>query len=265
MSVMRSWPVGPLLAATAALAVARTAEAGEPASTEEHRALMISAQVMRKENKLLRSRDLLVSCGEQCGPGPSECSEIRAYCAKKLTEVVNEIPLVTLRVEDDRGLPLTAAVVELDSTHVSPALPLPVDPGPHQAKASFAGRSGTTDVVVEPGQRSVRVVVRIDLRETVQRRPVPVPVYVLGGTTLVSGLLALGTGIYTAHSYSNLDACRPYCDSGQRTQLRTTGYVADVSMIVALASAVAGTVWFLSRPTVSEIRWLPTASTGAAP
>jgi hypothetical protein len=130
------------------------------------------------------------------------------------------------------------------------------DPGAHVAKALFAGRSGETELALTAGQKNIAVVVTIDLKEKVQRRPIPLPVYVLGGTALASGILAITTGVYTAHSYSNLDGCQPFCDSSQESRLRATGYIADVSTIVALASAVAGTIWFLARPTVTETRWV---------
>jgi len=129
------------------------------------------------------------------------------------------------------------------------------------AKALYAGRRGETEFVLAPGRKGAEVVVRIDLREVVHRRPVPLPVYALGATAIVAGVLALGTGISTAHSYQSLDSCRPYCDSGQRSSLRTTGYVADVSAVVTLASAIAGTIWFFARPTVTENRWLRATTT----
>jgi hypothetical protein len=241
-----------------------TAWAGEPSNTEEHRALMISAQVMQKEGKLLRAHELLTSCSQKaCAAAPeaTECEEIRAFCGRKLDEVQGDIASVNLRVLDDRGLRIQAERVELDSVAVDPSKPLSLDPGPHQAKASYAGRFGEAEFVLARGQREVNVVLRVDLRETVQRRPIPAPVYVLGATTIATGVLALGTGIYTARAYQGLDSCQPYCDVSQRASLRATGYVADVSMLVALASAVAGAVWFFARPTVTEVQWLRATTT----
>jgi hypothetical protein len=252
----------------ALVALASTASAAEPsagappsgvsASTEEHRALMISAQVMRKESKLLRSRDLLAACSSKdCDADQSgECGEIRGFCAKLLADVVNEIPTVAITVRDDRGRAVHAERLELDSLAIDPSVPVITDPGAHIAKALFAGRSGETEFAIATGQKNIAVVVSINLKEKVQRRPIPLPVYLLGGAGLASGILAITTGVYTAHSYSNLDGCQPFCDSSQESRLRTTGYIADVSTILALASAVAGTIWFLARPTVSETRWV---------
>jgi hypothetical protein len=264
-----------IASAFALFALASTASAAEPApagtppsvaSTEEHRALMISAQVMRKESKLLRSRDLLASCSSKiCDANQTaECDEIRSFCAKLGAEVAGQIPTVSLTVRDDRGRPVHAERLELDALEVDASQPVLVDPGPHVAKALFAGRTGEAELVVTTGQKNVPVVVTIDLRENIQRRPVPLPVYVLGGAAIVSGILAIGTGVYTAHSYSNLDGCQPFCDSSQESKLRTTGYIADVSTIVALASAVAGTIWFLARPTTTETRWLGDAGSERA-
>lgn len=234
------------------------ATADDAATTEEHRAFMISAQVLRKEGKLLRARDLLLTCAARaCPEGESaECEEIRAFCTKKQTEVAAEIPRVTLAVHDDRGLPLRPQLVELDTVPVDATKTLELDPGPHTAKATYLGRTGTTAFVLARGDSGPTIDVRVDLRETVFRRPIPAPVFVFGGTAITTGLLALGMGIYTAERYGALDACRPTCDPAERGTLRATSYVADVSMIVALAAAVVTTVWYLARPTVSEVRWL---------
>jgi hypothetical protein len=232
---------------------------GGDSPTEEHRALMISAQVMKKEGKLVRARDLLATCSSTpCGDASqaSECDEIRAYCGKRLADVTNEIPTSSVRVEDDRGLPILPEWLEVDSLAVSPSKLTAFDPGPHEAKALYAGRIGEAQFVLDSGQRDVNVIVRIDLRETVQRRPIPLPVYALGATTIAAGLLALGTGIYTVRSYQGLDGCAPFCDPSQKGTLQATGYVTDISMLVALASAVGGTIWYFARPTVSEVRWL---------
>jgi hypothetical protein len=247
--------------ASTASAAGPSSEAAQPsvgASTEEHRALMISAQVMRKESKLLRSRDLLSACSSKdCDVNQSaECGEIRGFCTKLLADVANEIPTVSITVRDDRGRPVRAERLEVDSLAIDPSVPVLTDPGAHIAKALFGGRSGEAAFVVTTGQKNIAIVVSINLKEKVQRRPVPLPVYVLGGTGLVGGILAITTGVYTAHSYSNLDGCQPFCDSSQESRLRTTGYIADVSTIVALASAIAGTIWFVARPTITETRWV---------
>jgi hypothetical protein len=250
--------------ATLVLDASGNASASEALGTEEHRALMISAQVMKKEGKLLRSRDLLGTCGgTACTEGvqSAECEEIRAFCEKRLAEVLNDIPTVSLRVLDDRGLPVHAELLELDAVAVDASKPVPLDPGAHVAKAVYAGRQGETGIVLERGQKDVSILLRIDLRETVPRRPIPTPVYVLGATTLAAGLLATATGVYTVRSYQGLDGCAPLCNPSQKPTLQATSYVADISTLVAIASAVTGTIWFLGRPTVNETRWLRPSTT----
>jgi hypothetical protein len=233
--------------------------AGEASNTEEHRALVISAQVMQKEGKLLRARELLATCSSKaCADDAqaNECEEIRAFCTQRLASVVADIPTANVRVEDDRGLPVRPEVLEVDTVTLDPSKPLALDPGAHVAKALYVGRVGEASFVLERGKQNVSVLVHVDLRETVHRRPVPLPVYLLGATTIASGLLSLATGIYTVSSYQALSSCKPYCGTSQQGTLEATSYVADISAIVAITSAVASAIWFFARPTVSEVRWL---------
>jgi hypothetical protein len=235
---------------------ANTASA-DASTTEEHRALVISAQVMQKESKLLRARDLLVSCSTNtCEDEPAECEEIRAFCSKRLAAVAAEIPTVQIRVVDDRGLPVHPEALEVDAVTRDPSKPLPLDPGSHSAKALYAGRMGEATFSLERGKQDASVVIHVDLRETIQRRPTPLPVYFLGAAALTTGIVSTATGAYTVSSYQGLSSCQPYCDPSRQGTLQATSYVADVSALVALTCTVAGVIWFLARPTVREVRWL---------
>ena len=240
----------------AAVLVAAQARA-EPTATEEHRALMISAQVLRKEHKLVRARDMFESCATTaCADASSECAAIRAFCEKTLAEVIDELPTASLRVEDDRGRIVPIDHVNVDTTLVDVRKPVTLDPGHHEAKVSYAGRTGGVSFELAPRQRDAPVIVRIDLRETVSRRPVPAGVFALGATSIVSGLAALGTSIFTNVSYASLSSCKPTCDPGERGLLQATGGIADVASILALSALVAGVVWYFARPTVSVVRWV---------
>jgi hypothetical protein len=229
----------------------------DPSTTEEHRALVISAQVMQKEGKLLRARDLLVSCSTNtCADEPAECEQIRTFCSKRLAAVAAEVPTVLIRVVDDRGLAVHPEVLEVDAVTRDPSKPLSLDPGSHSAKALYAGRMGEATFTLERGKQDASVIIHVDLRETVQRRPTPLPVYLLGAAAITTGLASIATGVYTVSSYQSLASCQPYCDPSRQGTLQATSYVADVSALVALTCAVAGVIWFLARPTVREVRWL---------
>ena len=239
-----------------AVALVATVAHAEPTSTEEHRALMISAQVLKKEGRLVRARELLDACSRAaCPEGEGECEDIRAFCNARATDVQNETPKILVTVKDDRGLAVNVAHVDVDGTDVAMGAPTPLDPGTHTAHASFAGRTAETTFVAERAKVS-DVVVTLDLVEHVPHRPVPPLAWILGATTLVSTGVALGTGIYTLRSYAALDACRPFCDPSPSSTLQATAIVADVATIVAIGSAIATTVALLLRPTVVETRWI---------
>ncbi len=242
------------LALLSALAITARARA-EATSTEEHRALMISAQVLRKEGRLLRARELVTTCASAaCATDePAECEDIRAFCGARRDELSAELPRVNASARDDRGALLAGAAFELDGTRVDAKAPLLVDPGSHVLRATWGGRSGEATFVAER-TKATAAVVAIDLRELVQRRPIPPLVWILGGAALGAAAVALGTGIWTARTYSELDACKPWCDGsgGLESRLQATAVVTDVAAIVAVGAAIATTIVLLARPTVHE-------------
>lgn len=217
---------------------------------------MISAQVLKKEGRLVRARELLDRCRDAaCADGDAECDDIRAFCGARSAEVGNEIPKVVVIVRDDRGRPIRDAQLTIDGTSALPDRPTAVDPGPRVVRATFAGRTSERSFVAERAQLS-SVAVTIDLRELVSHRPMPVLAWVLGATTLAATAVAVGTGVATVTGYAALDDCRPFCDPSSAASLRTTAIVADVGTILAVGGAIATAIAILVRPTVVETRWL---------
>ncbi len=86
------------------------------------------------------------------------------------------------------------------------------------------------------------------------KRPVPWPVYAAGGVSLV----AFGTfALFAANAQGRLDdldraGCKPFCDPSDVEKTDRAAVVADVALVVGVATAALAGVLFVTRPTVSH-------------
>jgi hypothetical protein len=223
-----------------------------PASADEASDLCfadsIEGQVLRDHGKLTKAAPHLEQCAQP------QCEEaMRTRCAQWLSDVRKEVPVVAVRVVDDRGEAVPGAVVRLDGTVVDASATFPLDPGRHELRAAFAGRDAIVTFDTRPGSQEVQAVV--DLRKKVFERPISTPAYVAGGVAL-AGLIAFGAlGAASLVEVGHLSSCTPYCEASSRPPLVATQDTADVALGVGVAGALAATILYLARPTVAkEIR-----------
>jgi hypothetical protein len=236
-------------AAGLVLSIATLTAPASAGSTDDHKALMIAGQVMRNNGRLLRAREMLATCAsDACADADQDCEGVRAYCKGKLAEVEPEIPSLAIHVEDDRGLPVRDAAVLVDTLPVDVALPVDVDPGRHLVRATYAGRTATTEVDAARDAKARAVRVRIDLRREVTQRPVPWYVAGFGVLAGVATLTAVGFAAAAQAQASNLAYCNPTCDPKYQGLFTATTVTVDVALGVAVASALAATFAYLLRP-----------------
>jgi hypothetical protein len=86
-------------------------------------------------------------------------------------------------------------------------------------------------------------------RPAASGRPVPLLSYVFGAVALAGIGSFVGFALSGLEDYNSLESsCRPACESSKVDAVRTKLVVADVSLGVALASAVTATVLYINRP-----------------
>jgi len=234
----------PMLVAISLLAGA-TSHARADETADVCLADSIEGQVLRNHGRLVRAREHLAQCSR------TECEEaIRKRCSEWLDQANAALPRVSIRVVDDRGLPLPEAVVRLDGTPVDVAAPLAVDPGSHAIEATYRGRKATSTLQAVAGSQEVSLT--IDLRKTVYERPVPLATYVSGAVAL-AGFIAFGAlGTASLVQVDELTQCSPYCDASRKAPIQTLEISADIALGVGVTALVAGTVFFLARPSVAS-------------
>jgi hypothetical protein len=156
--------------------------------------------------------------------------------------------LLRIRTVDDRGVAVSDARVRIDGVLIDASTVVPVNPGPHEVRAQYAGRQVVLSIEPKPGVQDV--VATLDLRTQVPTRPTPTSFYIVGTSALV-GLAAFGVfGIASLVQAGELNVCSPYCQVSNRSPLEATEVGADVSLAVSAAAVLGAMVAYLVRPTV---------------
>lgn len=226
-----------------------------------------NAQVARQAGRLRDARAALVVCSNTACP-----AAVQTDCVTWLDQVTKSLPTVVfvarVNQRDDVGVSVfmdgQPIVTRLDGKALA------VDPGPHtfrferppfppqeqqvlisegekdrQVRANFGNESEDTARVANPGSNSTLNPIVVD-----DYRPVPALTYVL------SGLSIAGLGSFVFFGYSGksdrdalLHRCAPFCEPDEVNPIRRKLLVADISLGVAAASALAATWAYLARPT----------------
>jgi hypothetical protein len=205
----------------------------------------LQGQILRSHGRLTLAREHLEECARP------ECEEaMRTRCAQWLGEVRAEIPILAVHVVDDRRGPIAAAVVHLDGSLVDASQPFPVDPGRHEVRADYAGRRAVVTVDTRPGEQEV--VPQLDLRSSVPERPVSTATFVSGAVSLAGFVALAAFGTAALVQQGSLSQCMPFCDSSHRGSLEAFEDAADIGLGVGIAGLLAGTIFYLTRPTVAK-------------
>lgn len=239
-----------------------------PTSKEDKKACIAAsekAQQLRSDGELLAAREEMLVCAREVCPGV-----IRKDCAKWLGELEDALPSIVFGAKDGRGHDLEEVKVSIDGTVVTTTLDgkaIAVDPGPHVVKFEHAGSPDVEDkIVVREGEKNRFVTVKIrvpgdDVVETsttpnasagegnVAPRKIPTATVVLGGV----GLVALGSfvffGLEGKSDESHLrSTCAPVCSDSDVSAVHSKYVVADVSLLVSVASLGVAAYLYYSQP-----------------
>lgn len=250
-----------------ALALATAAHAEPDANVESCLAAHASAQKSRAAKRFVEARDQLLACARP------ECPELaRKDCSEWLSELQKDLPSIVVVATDATGQDLTDVNVFVDGattprTISSDAILL--DPGPHTLRFERAGSEPVEQkILLRVGERNRAI--RVVLAPKPAPRPAPEPApepassgsipaatLILGGV----GLLALGSFAYFGASgeskQSDLESCKPSCDSDDVSDVRTRYLVADVSLAIGVLALGGATYFYFSRPAPKEARVKP--------
>jgi hypothetical protein len=130
---------------------------------------------LRKQQKLHDAMKELVACAAPACP-----TEVRAECARRLTELNRALPTVVFTASDAAGNDLSAVTVSLDGVVLVRSLDgraVSIDPGNHTLRFEAAGQPFVEKtVVIAEGVKDRHVPVVIGARTTPELVPTPVVV-----------------------------------------------------------------------------------------
>jgi hypothetical protein len=243
------------------------------------------AQVLRNSGNMLEALDALVTCSQQvCHPA------LRTDCVQWHQEVKAAIPTVVLTARSpDQDLFDVRVYVDgkLVARRLD-GRPIELNPGSHKFRFETANYAAEErQLLLVPGEKLRAIVITFDDAEQPDAaapapgsesplaaepslespppapvdapapkaappsRPVPPLSYVFGAVALAGVAGFAGFGLSGLEDYNSLDSsCRPGCPSSDVDSVRTKLILADVSLGVAVASAVTATIFYLNRPWV---------------
>jgi len=226
------------------------------------------AQKLRTENKLAAAKARLLICAADACP-----SLVKVDCTKWLPEVDRDQPTVIFRAKEGTD-DIDDVKVEIDGAVVAKSLdgkPIPVDPGAHKVKLLREGAAPIEQhLVIASGEKNrlVKVVFAAPKEEPepppAETGPGALPWILAGvGAAGIAGFAILG--VTTRSRISELrGSCAPNCDPGEESSLRTRLILADVSLVVGLASLGVATYFFLQPTKTTSVALTPLPSGGFA-
>jgi len=271
LRIWRQARVVGLIGALLATATAAVAWAQEPGSATEvgGRDVCLSdhekSQELRLVGKLLESKKASLSCAEEQCP-----SMVRADCLRWLAELEGAIPTIVVVAESDRGDEIDVRVI-IDgqiTTNQLNGKAIELDPGTHDILFERNG-SAPQEMRLNLGQGEKNRIIRLNFRTKVMapvvtsappplqplegRRPVPTLTYVFGGVALVAAVSATFFGL-EAHSAraDAINSCEPLCPRSTVDDIKAKALYSDLSTGVAVLSATAAVILYVTRPTLSE-------------
>lgn len=233
---------------SALILVCTFATSATAASKQECLDAHTEAQKSRKQGGLIAAKAQLLICNQDDCPQP-----VAADCAHWMSELELEQPTIVFAVRDDQGRDTPDVRISVDGTPLLDRLdghPVDIDPGERMFRVQWPNGQVVEDrVVVHAGEKA-------RLLEVI--RPAPLPAIVapveppapsIPGASWVlwgAGALAGGSFAYFALSgraqESDLsETCRGRCAPDDVSAVRQKYFVADLSWIIALAAAGAGT------------------------
>ncbi len=222
----------------------------------------VAGQELRQEGQLLESRSRFMECAQ------ATCPElVRAECLQFYDELRAQVPSIVFRVTVD-GEPrydVSAFVGDRQLFSELPTRALDFDPGKYRFRFEHAGLPPIErEVTITIGDKFLAVVAEfkspreepppaVEPAPSMElSRPVPWPVYALGGVGIAGVGAFVGFGLATRGKENDLkSSCAPTCSEAQIDSVRHQALLADLSLAVGGAALVAAAGYYYFRPTES--------------
>ena len=225
------------------------------------------AQLSRNSRDHLSSRDHLLVCASESCPKVG-----KQDCLLWLGENARLIASIVVSVTDERGAPVSGALVLVDGAVVATgvdARPVELTPGVRRVGVIVAGaRLVEREVTILEGEKKVPVgfVIADPKPPPVvlppPSRTVPVGVVVLGAVAALGVGGFISFGLLGNARKDTLEACRPRCDPNDVDVVRDAYFAGDISLAVGAAAAIGAVTWAVFRlkakqPHVAHVALLP--------
>lgn len=274
----------------AALASALSWTIAIPAQAQEHDPIEAClsnhrrGQVLRRDNKLLESREVLQQCSTPQCP-----TVIVRDCLDWLQQLQRQIPSITFHVTAD-GVSRNDARIFIDGEPLlerQRGKALDLNPGIHRVRVLLPPHPPfESDVIVSEGDQFRIVEVRLDATapppppvepapepqpDVPMHRPTPIATYVFGGIGLAAGLSGAGWAVSSWSLRRDLEqSCAPRCRTEGINVLRQRALIADISFGVGAASMITAALFYALRPEEPiasdavevDVGWLPGGAIG---
>lgn len=225
-----------------------------------------TAQVERLDGRLLEAREALLSCASE------ECpSFVRVDCVEWLDEVRAQIPTVIFEATSDDGLVTDVAVSVGDDVLTTKLDGQPIEVAVGLSVFTFTrvnGERKTLRVLLRPGETNR--IVSVDFRRpekapapptqstaesapppVVEKRPVPLSVWIFGGTAVLATVTGGALGTIAKVEESNASgSCAPHCSDEVVSNITSLALAADISFATAVATGLTATILYITRPTI---------------
>jgi hypothetical protein len=283
LSFVASSPLAALAQEPPAASAAPAAESSTPDPVLACLANHTEGQQLRKDGKLIESRDAFRQCSA------TECpSEIIRDCLGWMEEVARQIPSVSFAVTAD-GVSRADAQVFIDDARVLDKLSgraIDVNPGPRRVRVELPPFEPFEEQVVFTEGDKFRIVevkfasplpaqaplapATNPTPQPEKHRPVPVTTYVFGGLGIAAAISGGAWGISNVALRSDMEeSCSPNCSDKSIEVLKQRALLADISWGVSIVSlATAATIYFLrpeeqlEQPVAVDVRLLPAGAMG---
>jgi hypothetical protein len=262
---MRSAYVEWFACAASSFAVATLAPAARADEKSDCVTSFEAAQTLRKESKLIASREQLLRCVQQTCP-----SVVRDYCRSWLEEVDRALPTIVIVARDGEGRDVSHVRMTLDGrplAQTAMGAAVPIDPGEHALRFEHdASPPVEQKLVAREGEKRREVTVTFQTTpragpsgsgEALRDRVMPTAPSRGGPPTLAFVMVGVGVVALGGFAYFGLQAlsdahrlrqtCAPYCEQADIDAVKTKNLLSGVSLGVGIVTVGIGT-WLFLKP-----------------